>query len=156
MKNVVFIPNIDLGNGRNSSYDYSIQSWKNFCDKNDCELIVWEDLIYPVDYMKITWQRYYLFDILDSNDINYNQVLMVDADTVVHPNCPNFFEETDNKYCGVLNDGDFEWVLRSIKGFGEEKSKYPSLPFSKPLMNLYLSTSGFALDEKRVVIFSPC
>ena len=45
MKNVVFIPNIDLGNGRNSSYDYSIQSWKNFCDKNDCELIVWEDLI---------------------------------------------------------------------------------------------------------------
>lgn len=119
MKNVVFIPNIDLGNGRNSSYDYSIQSWKNFCDKNDCELIVWEDLIYPVDYMKITWQRYYLFDILDSNDINYNKVLMVDADTVVHPNCPNFFEETDNKYCGVLNDGDFEWVLRSIKGFGE-------------------------------------
>ena len=29
---------------------------------------------------------------LDSNDINYNQVLMVDADTVVHPNCPNFFD----------------------------------------------------------------
>ena len=30
MKNVVFIPNIDLGNGRNSSYNYSIQSWKSF------------------------------------------------------------------------------------------------------------------------------
>ena len=75
MKNVVFIPNIDLGNGRNSSYNYSIQSWKKFCDRNDCELLVWEDLLYPVDVMKITWQRYYLFDILDSNNINLEKEL---------------------------------------------------------------------------------
>ena len=118
MKNVVFIPNIDLGNGRNNSYHYSVKSWKNWCEKNDCELLVWEDLLYPVDYMKITWQRYYLFDILENNNIEYDQVLMVDADTIVHPDCPNFFNETENKYCGVMNNGDYEWVLRSIKGFG--------------------------------------
>ena len=76
--------------------------------------------MYPVDYMKITWQRYYLFDILDGNDIEYDQVLMVDADTIVHPDCPNFFEMTDGKYCGVMNDGDYEWVMRSIRGFGDE------------------------------------
>jgi len=35
MKNIVFIPNIDLGNGRSESYNYSIQSWKHFCDKYD-------------------------------------------------------------------------------------------------------------------------
>ena len=119
MKNVVFIPNIDLGNGRNNSYHYSVKSWKQWCKKNDCELLVWEDLLYPVDYMKITWQRYYLFDILDTNNIEYEQVLMVDADTIVHPNCPNFFEISDNKYCGVMNNGDYEWVLRSIEGFGD-------------------------------------
>ena len=120
MKNIVFIPNINLGNGRNNSYHYSINSWKRWCDKNNCELIVWEDLLYPVDYMKITWQRYYVFDILEANDIDYNQILMVDADTIVHPDCPNFFELTDNKYCGVMNEGDYEWVLRSIRGFGDE------------------------------------
>ena len=120
MKNVVFIPNIDLGNGRNNPYHYSVKSWKVWCDKNNCELLVWEDLLYPVEYMKITWQRYYLFDILDSNDIDYDQVLMVDADTIVHPDCPNFFEKTDGKYCGVMNNGDYEWVLRSIRGFGDE------------------------------------
>ena len=120
MKNIVFIPNIDLGNGRNNSYHYSIKSWKHWCDKNDCELIVWEDLLYPVDYMKITWQRYYVFDILEANDIDYNQILMVDADTIIHPDCPNFFELTDNKYCGVMNEGDYEWVLRSVRGFGDE------------------------------------
>jgi hypothetical protein len=119
-KNVVFIPNISLGNGRNSSYHYSIKSWKHWCDKNNCELLVWEDLLYPVDYMKITWQRYYLFDILDGNNVDYSQILMVDADTIVHPDCPNFFNETDNKYCGVRVDGCYEWVLRSIRGFGDE------------------------------------
>ena len=126
MSNVVFIPNIDLGRDQQRKesntdiYQYSVNSWKGWCDKNDCELIVWEDLLYPVDDMKITWQRYYLFDILDGNNIDYDQVLMVDADTIVHPDCPNFFEETDGKYCGVMNDGDYEWVIRSIRGFGDK------------------------------------
>ena len=118
-KNIVFIPNIDLGNGRSNSYHYSIKSWKAWCDKNDCELLVWEDLIFPVEDMKVTWQRYYLFDILEANNIDYNQVLMVDADTIVHPECPNFFEETDGKYCGVRADGCHEWLLRSISQFGD-------------------------------------
>ena len=120
MKNVVFIPNINLKNGRSNPYQYSVNSWKVWCDKNDCELLVWEDLLYPIDYMKITWQRYYLFDILEANGIQYDQVLMVDADTIVHPDCPNFFEETEARYCGVRVDGCYEWVLRSIRGFGDK------------------------------------
>ena len=128
--NVVFLPTIDLGNNRNSSYKYAVDSWKNWCDKNNCELLVWDELILPIEEMKITWQRYYLFDILNSNEINYNQILMVDADTIVHPDCPNFFELSDMKYCGVMNNGDYEWVNRSIKGFGEllfdNKTIHPS------------------------------
>jgi len=120
MKNIVFIPNITMGDGRNDSYQYSVDSWKYFCDKNDCELLVWEDLLFPVDYMKITWQRYYLFDFLEENSIDYNQILMVDADTIVHPDCPNFFDESENKYCGVMNDGCYEWTGRSIKEFGDK------------------------------------
>jgi len=120
MKNIVFIPNIKMGDGRNDSYHYSVDSWKEFCEKNDCELLVWEDLLFPVEYMKITWQRYYLFDFLEENDIEYNQILMVDADTIVHPDCPNFFDETEGRYCGVMNDGCYEWVLRSIRGFGDK------------------------------------
>ena len=128
--NIVFLPTIDLGNNRNSSYKYAVDSWKNWCGKNNCELLVWDELILPIEEMKITWQRYYLFDILNSNEINYNQILMVDADTIVHPDCPNFFELSDMKYCGVMNNGDYEWVNRSIKGFGEllfdNKTIHPS------------------------------
>jgi len=121
MKNIVFIPNIKVGNGaRSISYQYSINSWKHFCDKHNCELLIWEDLLFPVEQMKITWQRYYLFDILEGNNIEYDQILMVDADTIVHPDCPNFFEETEHKYCGVMNDGCYEWVTRSIRDFNRE------------------------------------
>jgi len=118
-KNVVFIPNIDLDDNRNQSYSYSIKSWKHFCDKYDCELLVWEDLLLPVEKMKITWQRYYMFDILEANHIDYDQILIVDADTIVHPDCPNFFTETKGKYSVVKNNGSFEWVRRSMDGFSK-------------------------------------
>tara|TARA_R110002020_G_scaffold46024_9_gene131227 strand:- start:4270 stop:5052 length:783 start_codon:yes stop_codon:yes gene_type:complete len=118
-KNVVFMPYINLGDNRNESYDLSVKSWKHWCDKNDVDLFVWDDLVFPIERMKITWQRYYLFDILESNEIDYNQVLMVDADTIIHPDTPNFFKETENKYCGVINDGCYEWVSRSIKKYGD-------------------------------------
>ena len=129
MKDIVFIPNIDLGNGRSDNYNYSINSWKHWCDKNDCELIELKDLVLPVEEMKITWQRYYVLDILDENKIDYNQVLIVDADTIIHPNCPNFFNETNGRYAAVMNDGDYEWVNKSVSQYGVEffnKNSFPT------------------------------
>ena len=47
-KNLVFIMDIDIGGeGRYSStrrlpYEYSIKSWKYWCNKNNCELFFWE------------------------------------------------------------------------------------------------------------------
>ena len=103
MKNIVFMMDIDLaGEGRYAStrrlpYQYSIKSWEKWCDKNNCELFVLTDLLLPKEQMNICWQRYYLFDILDANNIKYDQILSVDADTIVHPDCPNFFEMTEGK-----------------------------------------------------------
>ena len=93
MKNVVFIPNIDLGNGRNKSYEYSINSWKQFCDNHGSELFLLEELVTQVEYMPIVWQRYFAIDLLEHNNIQYEQVLIADADTIVHPDCPNLFKK---------------------------------------------------------------
>ena len=129
MKNIVFIPNIDLGNGRSDNYKFSINSWKQWCEKNNCELLILQDLIVPVEQMKITWQRYYVFELLEENKIDYDQVLIVDADTIIHPNCPNFFNETNGKYSAVMNDGDYECVNKSISQYGPvffNKNTFPS------------------------------
>ena len=116
---------IDLaGEGRYASsrrlpYKYSIKSWEKWCEKNDCELFVLTDLLLPKENMAICWQRYYLFDILEANEIEYDQILMVDADTIVHPDCPNFFDMTDRKMCGVHNEGSYDWIIRSIENYGK-------------------------------------
>ena len=116
---------IDLaGEGRYAStrrlpYQYSIKSWEKWCEKNDCELFVLTDLLLPKEEMAICWQRYYLFDILEANDIQYDQILSVDADTIVHPDCPNFFEMTEGKLTGVHNEGSYDWIIRSIENYGK-------------------------------------
>ena len=125
MKNIVFTMDIDLGGeGRYAStrrlpYQYSIKSWEKWCEKNDCELFVLTDLLLPKEEMAICWQRYYLFDILDANDIEYDQILSVDADTIVHPDCPNFFKMTERKMCGVHCEGSYDWIIRSIENYGK-------------------------------------
>ena len=75
MKNLVFMLDVDIkGDGRYASsrrtaYKYSIDSWKKWCNKNDCRLFVLNDLVLEKEKMAICWQRYYLFDILDANEI---------------------------------------------------------------------------------------
>jgi len=125
MTNVIFMLNVDLkGEGRYSSdriepYTFSIQSWKNWSKLNNCEMFILEDTVQDNNDMAICWQRYYVHDILESNGIDYDQILMVDADTIVHPDCPNFFEMTDGKYCGVFNNGSYDWLLRSIENYSK-------------------------------------
>ena len=134
MQNIVFMMDIDIGgDGRYASnrrfgYKYSIDSWKKWCDKNDCELFVMNDLLADNDEMGICWQRFHLFDILESNEINYDQVLMVDADTIVHPDTPNFFEMTEHKFTAVHNEGCYDWICRSIENY--DKYLFPGdVPF---------------------------
>ena len=44
-KNIVFIPNINLGNGRATPYHYSVKSWEKWCEKNNCKMVEWTEPI---------------------------------------------------------------------------------------------------------------
>ena len=108
MKNIVFIPYIkrqsNLGNSGvskprwDAGYDYGIASWKAWCKKHNYELIIMDALMVPEEEMLITWQRWNALEILENSNIKYDQVLIVDADSIVHPNCPDFFKLTNKKF----------------------------------------------------------
>ena len=115
---------------RRAPYKFSIDSWKYWADKNNAELFILRDALMPNKDMGICWQRYYLFDILDSNNILYDQVAMVDADTIIHPNCPNFFNLTNHEFTGVHCDASYDWIIRSLENY----SKYA---FNGFISNLY-------------------
>ena len=119
MKNIIFIPAIDAGRNRHHAYNYSIDSWKGWAEKNNADVLVWDTPLYSWEEMTIPWQRYHLFKILDHNEIKFDQILMVDSDTIVHPDTPNFFEFTERKYVGVLDLGCWEWTGRSLRHYKE-------------------------------------
>ena len=125
-----------------SPYKYSIESWKRWAEKNNSEVIVMEDLLCPTTDMGIAWQRHYAIEMLENDDIEYDQVLIVDADTIVHPDCPNFFELTEHKYAGVVQEGSMDWCGRSIEHF----SRFVFDGFTMPYEN-YIN-SGFQIFNK--------
>ena len=126
-KNIVFIVNLSEQEkpNRNQPYHHSIKSWKKWCKKNNCELFVLEDRIYSEDFMNANWHKIFAFQLLESSGIDYNQILIADADTMIHPNAPNVFELTDNKFCAVHGFGSYDWQCRSIENY--KKHMFPDV-----------------------------
>ena len=108
MKNVVFITNMDLGNGRNTPYRYSVKSWKHWAKQYGHVVVELSEPLMDPTRMRPNLQRHWALDVLDHNDIEYDQVLLVDADTIIHPGAPDFFQDTERKLVGVVNDGCYE------------------------------------------------
>jgi lipopolysaccharide biosynthesis glycosyltransferase len=90
----------------------------------------------------------YILDILDANEVDYDQVLYVDYDTIVTPDAPNIFELTENKFCAVRNFGDMDWVCRSIENY----SKFVFEGFTFPYYN-YFNSGIMVFNKKHKPLF---
>ena len=121
MSNIVFTVNIENPDNprRCKPYQLSIDSWKVWAEKNDCEVFILDQWVYDKEIMNPNWHKLLVFDLLESSGIEYDQVLIVDSDTYIHPEAPNIFEETDNKFCAVHNDGSYDWVMRSMETYSK-------------------------------------
>jgi hypothetical protein len=120
-RNIVFMTAISFPGQeyRSIPYTYGIRSWTSWCIKNNCDLFVLDTPIFHADYCKPNFYRYWAFDLLDANGIDYNQICLTDADCIIHPDCPNFFELTENKYTVTNTEGNMDWVCRSLENYGE-------------------------------------
>ena len=121
MKNIVFITAITFPGKeeRSKPYKYGLDSWKYWCKKNNCELFVLDEPIFEPDIMVPNFYRYWCFELLDQMGIKYNQILLSDADCIIHPDCPNFFNQTENKYTITHTDGSYDWVCRSMENYSK-------------------------------------
>jgi hypothetical protein len=144
--NYVFITAIESPTNadRSRGYKYSIESWKRWCGANGVELRVLSEPVCDMNRLKANYHRYYCFDLL-ADDADVDQVLLVDADTVVHPKCPNFFQLADGEFTVVKEDGDFDWVIRSIENL---KHEFPN-NFKKSFDIWRYFNSGFIITNKR-------
>ena len=106
--------------------EWCFKSWGVWCKKNDVELFVLDQELRDKTTMKPTWQRWHVFDVLEANEVDYNQVALVDVDTMIHPEAPNFFDETNGEFSSVKDDLMVEWVHNSIVGY---QDMFPNVNF---------------------------
>tara|TARA_Y100000593_G_C4271648_1_gene317697 strand:- start:68 stop:790 length:723 start_codon:yes stop_codon:yes gene_type:complete len=137
MKNIVYIVAINW-----KLQETSIKGWEYWCKKNDCDFYVIDEPIVDVDYMAPHWQRYFIYDILDNEGIEYDNILYVDADAMVRWDAPNFFEMSNGEFGVVKDFASYEWVWNGIKGY---KQLFPTIDYD---WNDYFCTS-FLLSSKK-------
>ena len=121
MKNIILLTAISNPKNvpRSEAYKYSIESFRKFSGRyKGVEIRVLDEPLFDVEEMKPNFFRYYCFDLL--KDEEFDQICLVDSDTIIHPDCPNFFELTENKFTCVHNDGDYDWIIRSIENYQYE------------------------------------
>ena len=73
-KNIVYMVNI-VHDERSISqkYEWSVESWRNWCKKNNAELFILDQMLYDIDYMAPQWYKTFIFDLLEANEIEYNK-----------------------------------------------------------------------------------
>lgn len=103
--------------------DFSLKTWRWWCEKNDIHLYVFSKSNISVTEMGPCWQRWDAHNILKREGIKYGRVAILDADTMIRWDCPNFFDFYRDCYCGVTCECD-HWVNNSLKQF---QSYFPEI-----------------------------
>jgi len=115
-KNAIFF--IELAQGHDLSYsEYCYKSWEWWARKHGVEMLVLRDPLLDPKIMPATWQRYRLFEILEENSLEFDQIAMIDIDTMVRWDCPDFFDLTENRFTSVLDNCSVGWMTRAIEGY---------------------------------------
>jgi lipopolysaccharide biosynthesis glycosyltransferase len=133
MKNVVFMVNISESKkpGRTTPYEFSIKSWKHYCKRHNLSFMLLEERIVDETQMNANWHKLYALQLLESSEVEYDKVLIVDGDTIVHPDAPNIFDVCGDGFCAVHNDGSYDWLLRSMEIYSKFLFGGAMFPFWK-------------------------
>lgn len=103
-------------------FDYSRQSWKYWCENNDVIFFEYSKPSLP-DLMahRVTWQRWFdVFDQLEAANIDYDKIYMIDANSIIKWDTPNFFELcTDNRLVAWRDSDNLNWIYECVKGWDE-------------------------------------
>ena len=145
-KNIVYITAVDP-KGERGYKNFCKESWENWCFKNKAELVFAEQpeidfFSYPAD-----WGRYFALRELKRLGVSFNQVAIVDLDTVIHSDLDNFFELTDGELAATLDYDGPAWYVNSIQYFS------PLFPDVDIEFDSYLNSGFIVVNQKHEALF---
>jgi hypothetical protein len=80
-------------------FNVSKQCWQAYCKKNNIDFILVDKKLPDVKFC--VWHKEFVFDFIGDK---YDKIALVDFDTLVHWNAPNFFDLYRDEFCGVLEN----------------------------------------------------
>jgi hypothetical protein len=114
--NVVFITVLEE-TGVIDYKEYCLNTWRWWCERNGVRLFLFDRPVARTAVMKPTWQKYHAFRLLEEADIAYDQVALVDADTMVRWDCPDFFALTERMFSATVDHDSIGWLYETIRGY---------------------------------------
>ncbi len=123
---IVVHPLLDEKHGGFKYFDYSKNTWKYWCDKNN---IIFFEYTNPglddTGKHKVTWQRW--FDLEQQlSGIDWDKVAVVDASYMIRWDTPNFFNLTSNNLNCFQALENVKWMDEGITGYQE---LFPNVKF---------------------------
>ena len=149
-KNVLFLVSITVPGkeSRSAPYSYGINSYSKWCKKNNIELFILDQLIAPPEEMKVNFSRYYALQLLEESGIEYDKVCITDVDSIIHPDCPNFFNIVDDKLYVTHCDGDYDWTIRSMENYAHEFEEFTEFNIWS-----YFNSGFLIINENHKLLF---
>lgn len=140
---------IDRGErSKSQGYKYSEKAWKYWADKNNVKYLTITDDFLP--QVNPAWFKSFIPAILKDSGIDFDQVLYVDSDTLVHPDMPNIFNFSDRKFTVVRNFGSMDWVCRSVEVYNQLFPEIKLSPFE------YFNSGLIIFNESHSDFFKKC
>ena len=152
-KNLVVVPNFKDDPNREDRVfvKNSIFLWEQWCKKFDHNFLVIEEPVCDFDSLRVEMQKMWIMDILDHNEVNYDQVLVVDYDTYPIPNCPDIFEVAGGEFGAALDNGFGPQLNRSMTMYREHW--FPHITTQMLNWDNYLNGGLLVYNKKHKVLF---
>lgn len=101
--------------------DISKQSWEYWCKKNDVIFFEYHTSSEKdTGAHRPTWTRWFdLFPLLESNNIEYNKIAVVDGSTIIKWDAPNFFNECGDNLTAFRVLENINWMYEAVQGYKE-------------------------------------
>lgn len=154
-KNLIYIVAVD---GEHTTIkcteyaQYSIESWKRYCEKYDIDLYVLsndnidsiKELYNIPSYEYPIWYKEYIYKV----GSEYDKIGIVDSDTIISPNAPNIFDLfEEDQFCGVNDLADFNWLFKSIE---DRQFLFPEIKLD---INSYINAGVLFFGNRYLNVF---
>ena len=93
-------------------FEASKECWQSYCKKHNIDFIVVDKKLPNVKFC--VWHKEFVFDFIGDK---YEKIALVDFDTLVHWDAPNFFDLYNDEFCGVLENESLFWIQNSLNAF---------------------------------------